>query len=130
VGPSTHQKLTTHYVALSLTLFALGSSDLTDRFHLRTLSICRPSAIMGPMLDTFVVSLDAEGASCEELGWHVNSRLLHPFITPARARCVASSVVAPQGYKAGGHLYVQPTSSRKTSHHLLASFPTTKKKER
>jgi hypothetical protein len=81
-------------------------------------------------LDTIAVSLDVEGASCEELGWRVNSCLLRLFTMLARPRCFASSVVTPQGYKDGGRPCVQPTSSRTTSHHLLASFPTAKKKER
>jgi hypothetical protein len=32
------------------------------------------------------VSLNVEGASYEELGWHINSCLLHLFTVPTRAR--------------------------------------------
>jgi hypothetical protein len=60
-------------VTLSLALFSLCGSDPTGRFHLGTLSICRPSAIMGPAFDTVAISRDLEGASCEELRWRVNS---------------------------------------------------------
>jgi hypothetical protein len=35
-------------VASSLALFALGGSDPTSGFHLRTLRVAGPSAIMGP----------------------------------------------------------------------------------
>jgi hypothetical protein len=81
-------------------------------------------------LALFVVSRDVEGALCEEVGWHVNSCLLRLFIVPARARCIASLIVTPWGYKDGGRHYVQPTSSRTISHHLPVSFPTAKKKEK
>jgi hypothetical protein len=125
-----HQMLVTLCIASSLALVVLGDSDLIGGFHLRTLSVEHPSAIMGPILDMIVVSHDVEGVSCEELGWHVNSCLLGHFTAPARARRFASSVVTPRGYKAGGRSYVQHTSSHMISHRLLASFPTTEKKER
>jgi hypothetical protein len=59
-------------VASSLALIALGSYDSTGGFRLGTLSFARPSVIMGPVLDTVVVSRDVEGTSCKELGWHIN----------------------------------------------------------
>jgi hypothetical protein len=67
------QLLATLYVTLSLGLIALGGSDLTGGFCLITLSCCRPTAIMGPILDTVDISYDVEDGSCEELGLHVNS---------------------------------------------------------
>jgi hypothetical protein len=48
--------LATLYVALSLALFALGGADSTGGFYLRTLSFGRPMIIMGPVLDTVVIS--------------------------------------------------------------------------
>jgi hypothetical protein len=96
------QLLATLCVALSLALFAQGSTDPTGGFYLQTLSYCRHTSIMGPVLDTVVVSHDVVGASCEKLGWHVNMCLLHPFTVPIRARLFTSSVVTPQGYKVGG----------------------------
>jgi hypothetical protein len=50
------QMLVTICVALSLTLVALGDSNLASGFHLRTLSVASLSAIVGPVLDTVVVS--------------------------------------------------------------------------
>jgi hypothetical protein len=41
------QMVSTLSVALSLALGALGSSDPTSEFHLGTLSIAGPSAIVG-----------------------------------------------------------------------------------
>jgi hypothetical protein len=108
-----HQMLATHYVISSLTLFALGCSYLTSGFCLGTLSVASPSAIVGPILDTTVISHDVEGASCEELVWCINSCLLHLFTAPARARCFASLVVTPRGYKAGSRPYVQPMAEKK-----------------
>jgi hypothetical protein len=63
-------------VASSLTLFTQGCADLTGGFCLRTLSYFNPMIIMGPILDMVVVSHDVVGASCEELGWCVNTSLL------------------------------------------------------
>jgi hypothetical protein len=99
MGPQRHQLLATLYVASSLALFALGSSDLTGGFCLRTLIYCMPTTIVGPILDTVVVSRDVEGASCEELGWHLNSCLLRPFTTSVRAHRFASSVVTLWDYE-------------------------------
>jgi hypothetical protein len=64
---------------------------------------CRPTTIMGPILDTVVVSCDVVGTSCEELGWHVNMYLLCPFNVPIRVHCFASLIVTLRAYKAGGH---------------------------
>jgi hypothetical protein len=94
------------------------------------LSFAGPSIILGPISDTVVVSHNVEGASYQELGWHINSFLLHPFTTPAKISRFASSVVTRQSYKIGGQTYTHPTSSRSISHHLPASLPTAKKKER
>jgi hypothetical protein len=66
------------------------------------MSYCRPNTIVGPILDKVVVSHDVEGASCEELGWRVNSYLLDPFTAPVRACRLDASVVAPRDYKASG----------------------------
>jgi hypothetical protein len=76
-----------------------NSSDPIGGFHLRTLSVASPSAIMGPILDTVVISHDVEGVSCEELGWHINSCLLCLFVVPTRAQHLASSVVTPRAIK-------------------------------
>jgi hypothetical protein len=57
--------------------------------------------IVGHVLDTVAVFRDVENESCEELGWHVNSCLLHPFTMFVRAHRFTSSAVTPQGYKAG-----------------------------
>jgi hypothetical protein len=109
---------------------ALGGSDPTSRFHLRTLSIAGPLVIMGPILDMVVISHDVEGASCGESRWCINSCLLPLFIALATARRFASSVVTPWGYKASGRSYAQFISSRTISHRLHDSFPTAEKKER
>jgi hypothetical protein len=58
MGPQMSQMLVTICVALSLTLVALGDSNLASGFHLRTLSVASLSAIVGPVLDTVVVSHD------------------------------------------------------------------------
>jgi hypothetical protein len=60
--------LATLYVASSLDLVALDSSIPTGGFHLGTLSIEGPSAIMRIVLDTVAISRDVKGTSCEELG--------------------------------------------------------------
>jgi hypothetical protein len=96
------QLLATLCVALSLTLFTLGGANPTDRFCLRTLSYCRPMAIVGPVLDTIAISYDVADTSCKKLGWLVNMCLLHPFTAPVRACHFTSSVVTAWGYKAGG----------------------------
>jgi hypothetical protein len=67
------QMLATLCVASSLTLVALGGSNLIGKFRLGTLSIAGPSAIMGSIFDTVVISHNVEGVSYEESGWHVNS---------------------------------------------------------
>jgi hypothetical protein len=103
VRPWICQPLATPCVTLSLALFTRGGSDLTSGLCLRTLSSCKPTTIMGPILDTFTVSHDVVGMSSEELERCVNMGLLCPFTAPVRARRFTSSVVTPQGYKAGGH---------------------------
>jgi hypothetical protein len=87
--------------ASSLILFAQGGAELTGGFCLKTLSYCGPTSIMGPILNTVVVSHDVAGVSCEELGWHVNMCLLHPFTMPVMACHFTSSVVTPRGHKVG-----------------------------
>jgi hypothetical protein len=104
-------------VTSSLVLFSLGGSDSTGGFHLGTISVAGPSAILGPILDMVAVSCNVEGASFDKLGWHINSCLIHLFTAPARAGHFASLVVTPQGYKASGHHCTQPTSSCMISHH-------------
>jgi hypothetical protein len=87
--------------ASSLILFAQGGAELTGEFCLKTLSYCGPTSIMGAILNTVVVSHDVAGVSCEELGWHVNMCLLHPFTMPVMAYRFTSSVVTPRGHKVG-----------------------------
>jgi hypothetical protein len=130
MGPRMHQMLATLCVTSSLALVALGGRDPTSGFHLETLSVAGPSAIARPILDTLVVSHDVEGTSCEELGWRVNSCLLHLFTMPAGPHHFASSVVTSWGYNASGHSCAQPTFSHMISHCLPTSFPTAEKKER
>jgi hypothetical protein len=112
--------LATLCVDLSLTLFALGNSNSTCGFCIKTLTCCRPTAIMGPILDKVGVSCNVEGASCEELGWCINSCLLRPCTAPVRAQCFASSVVTPRGYKASGCPYVNLCA---LAQHLIISSP-------
>jgi hypothetical protein len=52
-------------------------------------------AIMGPILDTVVVSHDVVVALCKEWEWHINLCLLRPFTVFVRAHRFASSVVTP-----------------------------------
>jgi hypothetical protein len=69
--------LATLCVAFSLALFALGGADPVDGFCLRAMSFGRLTAIVGPILDTVVVSHAViAGIMCEELGRHVNMDLL------------------------------------------------------
>jgi hypothetical protein len=64
MGQRMRQMLITLYVTSSLPLFSLGDSDPTGIFHLRTLSVVGPSAIMEPILEMVAVSHDVEGVSC------------------------------------------------------------------
>jgi hypothetical protein len=102
MGPRKCQLLIIPCVAFSLTLFALGGADPTGEFCLRTLSFTGPSAIVGPILDTFTISHDVVSTLREELERHVNISLLLPFTAPVRAHRFASLVLTPWGYKAGG----------------------------
>jgi hypothetical protein len=129
MGPQMCQLLATLYVTSLLTLVTLGASDPTGGFCLGTLSLADALVIIGPILDTVVVSHDVAGTSCEELGWHVNFMFTTLFTMPARPSRFASSVVTPRGYKANGCSCVQPISYRTISHRLPASFPTAEKKE-
>jgi hypothetical protein len=110
-GLGKRQLLVTLCVTLSLTLFALGSADLSGGFSLGTLSFGRPTVIVGPILDTFVVSRDAEGTVCEELGRSANMGLLRLLLLFVRARFLAFSVVTPHGYKVKRSPLCTPTSS-------------------
>jgi hypothetical protein len=76
MGPRECQLLALLCVALSLTLFPLGGADVTSGLYLGTRSFASPSVIMGPILDTIVVSRDVASMLCEELAWHVNMYLL------------------------------------------------------
>jgi hypothetical protein len=96
-----HQLLATLCVASSLTLFAWGGANPTSGFCLRSLSCCRPMAIVGPILDMITVSHGVAGASCEELGCHVDMCLLRPFNASVRAHRFASSVDTPWDYNTG-----------------------------
>jgi hypothetical protein len=69
--------LATLCVTSSLAQFIRGGVDQASGFCLKTLSCCRPTAIVGPILDTIIVSHDVMGTSCEELERHVNMGLLH-----------------------------------------------------
>jgi hypothetical protein len=61
------QLLATLCVILSLTLIALGISDLTSRFHLRTLSFGRPLGNYGTYLGYELrIRAVVAGAICEE----------------------------------------------------------------
>jgi hypothetical protein len=66
MGPRVCQLLTTHCVALSLVLFALGGANSTGEFCLRTLSFSRPTKIVGPILDMVAISYTIEGPIREE----------------------------------------------------------------
>jgi hypothetical protein len=99
MGTRVRQLLATLYVALSLTLFALGGANPTGGFGLITLSYSRPMIIVGPILNTVVVSCIVVGTLCEALGRRVNMGLLHLV----RAHRFASSVVTLRSYKADGH---------------------------
>jgi hypothetical protein len=57
MGLQMRQLLATLCVTSSLTLVALSGSDLTGGY---------PTAVMGPILDTVVISCDVEGASYKE----------------------------------------------------------------
>jgi hypothetical protein len=116
--------LATLCIALSLALFSLGGVDPTGGFCLRTLSYSRPTAIMGPILNTVVVSHTIVGTSCEELRRRVNMGLL----CLVRARLFAS-VVIPRGYKRWWPPLCTCRSSRKNSCHLLTSLPTDEKRD-
>jgi hypothetical protein len=72
MGSRVCQLLATLCVALSLTLFALGSADPTVGFCLRTLALGKTTAIVGPILDTVVISHTVEATLCKESKGHVN----------------------------------------------------------
>jgi hypothetical protein len=84
MGPRVRQLLAIFCVAFSLALFALGSTDLVGGFCLRTMSYSRPMSIVGPVLDTTIVSCAIVGVLCEELGRRVNMGLLRPFTAPSK----------------------------------------------
>jgi uncharacterized membrane protein SirB2 len=60
------QLLVTICVALSLALFTLGAAVPTSGVFLRTLSFSKPMAIVGPILDTVLLSRTIEDVVCEE----------------------------------------------------------------
>jgi hypothetical protein len=68
MGLQMRQLLANLCVTLSLALFTRGGVDPTGGVCLRTMSYCKPTAIVGPILDMLTVSHGVEGASCEELG--------------------------------------------------------------
>jgi hypothetical protein len=82
-----------------------GWLRLTDGFSLRTLSYCRPTTIMGLILDTFTISCDVLGMSCKELERLVIMGLLCPFTVPVWACRFTSSIVTLRGIKASNHPY-------------------------
>jgi hypothetical protein len=71
-GLGYRQLLAIIYVTLSHALFALGCAQPAGGFYLRTLSFGRTIPIVGPVLDTVVVSCVVAGMMCEELGRRVN----------------------------------------------------------
>jgi hypothetical protein len=73
IGSQMCHLVATLCVALSLALFALDVTDLTSGFCLRTLCYRKPMTIMGPVLNTVVVSHVVEGTLCEESRGHVNA---------------------------------------------------------
>jgi hypothetical protein len=77
MGSQARQLLATLCAGLSLTLFAQNRADPAGGFCLRTLSCSGPTVIVGPILDTVVISHAVEGTSCEELGRHVNMGLIY-----------------------------------------------------
>jgi hypothetical protein len=66
MGLRVCQLLGTLCIVLSLALIALGGTDSTDGFCLRTLSFSCPTAIVRPVLDTVVVSHVVESVVCEK----------------------------------------------------------------
>jgi hypothetical protein len=92
-----------------------GWLRLTGGFSLRTLSCCRPTTIMGLILDTFTVSRDVAGMSCEELERLVIMGLLCPFTVPVWACRFTTSIVTLRGNKASSHPYanLHPLTKRK-----------------
>jgi hypothetical protein len=68
MGLWMRQLLANLCVTLFLTLFTQGGADPTGGISLRTMSYCKPTAIVRPILDTLTISHGVEGASCEELG--------------------------------------------------------------
>jgi hypothetical protein len=115
---------------LTLGMFAQGNTDPAGGFCLQTLSRCSPTGIVGPVMDTVVISHDVTNMSCKESGWRVNMYLLHLFTASIRARRLAPSVVIPRGYKASR----QPCANlRPLAQTPVASSPPSlwlKKKER
>jgi hypothetical protein len=127
MGSRVAPQLVTLCVALSLALFSLGGPDPGGWFFLRILRFGRPMAIVGPILDTVVIShAIVVGTMCVESGRPVNMGLLHLV----RARCFASSVVTPQGNKSQKLPLRTPTSSHTISRCLLASLIVPEKRER
>jgi hypothetical protein len=130
MGPWTCQMLSTLCVTSSLALFTLDGSDWTGGFHLGMLSFGRHLGNCGAHCAYGCHIPRYRGHVIRGAGWHVNSFLLCLFTTLAKPYHFASSVVIPQGYKACSRSCTQPTSSRTISHHLPASFPMAKNRER
>jgi hypothetical protein len=87
MGPQISQLVATLCVTSSLTLVALGGSELTRRFG-------RPHANHGTRFRYGCHILQCRGRV-----------ILRLFTTPMEPSHFASSVITPQGYKAGGHSY-------------------------
>jgi hypothetical protein len=116
---------------LPLALFALGGADLTGGFCLETLSFDRPTTIVGPILDTIVISrVVVVGMMCEEFGRHIHMGLLHLLLCLVRACHFASSVVTLRGYKSKRPPLRTFTSSHTNTCCLLTSLLAPKKRER
>jgi hypothetical protein len=108
-----------------------GSTDPASRFCLRTLSFGSSTPIMGPILDTVVVSCIAiVGAMCKELGRHVNVGLLCPLLCLVRAHCFTSLVVTLRGYKSEWSPLRTLTSSYTIDRCLLVFLLVPRERER
>jgi hypothetical protein len=96
MGLQMRQLLTTPCVALSLTLVALGGSDLSGRFRLRTLSIGRHHDNRGARFGYGCHIRDVEGV-------HMRSRLRHKliFVVPFYHACRAQPLCLLGYYRVG-----------------------------
>jgi hypothetical protein len=97
------QLLDTLCIASSLALVALGGSDPTGGFYLRTQTIGRPLGNRGAHFGYGCRIPQYRWCVMRGVGWHVSLFLLCPFTASAEPSCFASSVATPRDYKAGDH---------------------------